>query len=127
MKNEELISKIIQCIYNVRGELRGGYLESVYKNALIHELGLNGIKAYDEVPIKVFYKGLEVGVFKADLLVDGRVVIELKAVDTLNKIHEVQLVNYLTATGIDDGLLVNFGNDFEIKRKYRVYTPKSNT
>ncbi len=126
MNNDELLIKtIIQCIYNVRGILGPGYLESVYKNALMRELELNGLKSSAEESLTVTYKNVIVGEFRADLIVEGRVIIEIKAVETLHKVHEVQLVNYLTATGIDSGILVNFGgSDIQIKRKYRVYTPK---
>lgn len=125
MNIETLIKSIIQCIYNVRGVLGPGYLESVYKNALLRELELNGLKASTEVPLKVSYKDVIVGEFRADVIVENSVIIELKAVETLHKAHEVQLVNYLTITGIDSGLLVNFGApDIQIRRKYRIYTPK---
>lgn len=125
MNIETLIKSIIQCIYNVRGILEPGYLESVYKNALMREHELNGLKASTEVPLKVSYKDVLVGEFRADIIVENSVIVELKAVETLHMTHEVQLVNYLTITGIDSGLLVNFGAlDIQIKRKYRIYTPK---
>lgn len=125
MNIETLIKSIIQCIYNVRGILGPGYLESVYKNALMRELELNGLRAKTEVPLKVSYKDIIVGEFRADIIVENSVIIEIKVVETLHKAHEVQLVNYLTITGIDSGLLVNFGAlDIQIKRKYRIYTPK---
>lgn len=125
MNIETLIKSIIQCIYNVRGILGPGYLESVYKNARMRELELNGLKASTEVPLKVSYKDVLVGEFRADIIVENSVIVELKAVETLHMTHEVQLVNYLTITGIDSGLLVNFGAlDIQIKRKYRIYTPK---
>lgn len=125
MNIETLIKSIIQCIYNVRGILGPGYLESVYKNALMRELELNGLKASTEVPLKVSYKDVLVGEFRADIIVENSVIVELKAVETLHMTHEVQLVNYLTITGIASGLLVNFGApDIQIKRKYRIYTPK---
>ena len=74
------------------------------------------------MPIKVTYKGHVVGNYRADMVVDGRVIVELKAISTLTPMHDVQLVNYLTATGIDDGLLINFGADrIQIQRKYRQY------
>lgn len=125
MNTEELIRTIVQRIYNVRGILGPGYLESVYKNALMRELELNGLKATTEKSLTVYYKQAVVGEFQADIIVDNRVIIELKAVESLHKIHEVQLVNYLTTTGIDSGILVNFGAaDIQIKRKYRIYTSK---
>lgn len=121
METENLIKTIVQCIYNVRGELKQGFLESVYKRALIIELESLGLTAESEYPINVYYKGINVGFFKADILVEKSVIVELKAVDMLTKAHEVQLVNYLTATNIENGLLVNFGENFSIKRKYRTY------
>lgn len=124
MDTEELIRTIIQCIYNVRGILGPGYLESVYKNAMLRELELNGLEATAEKSLTVKYKDVIVGEFQADIVVENKVIVELKAVETLHKIHEVQLVNYLTATGIDSGILVNFGGvNIQIKRKYRIYAP----
>ena len=112
-------------IYNVRGILGPGYLETVYQNAMMHELKLNGLQATAEKTLPVRYKDMVVGEFQADIIVDNRVIIELKAVESLHKIHEVQLVNYLTTTGIDSGILVNFGAaDIQIKRKYRIYNSK---
>ncbi len=91
----------------------------------MRELELNGLYASAEVPLKVAYKDTVVGDFRADIIVENRVIIELKAVETLHKAHEVQLVNYLTITGIDSGILVNFGaQNIQIKRKYRIYNPK---
>lgn len=125
MNTEELIKTIIQCIYNVRGILGPGYLETVYQNAMMHELKLNRLQATAEKTLTVRYKDMVVGEFQADIIVDNRVIIELKAVESLHKIHEVQLVNYLTTTGIDSGILVNFGAaDIQIKRKYRIYNSK---
>lgn len=125
MNEEKFIKTIVQCIYNVRGILGSGYLESVYKNALMREFELYGLNASTERPLKVTYKNVIVGEFRADIIVEDRVIIELKAVETLNKAHEVQLVNYLTITGIDNGILVNFGDPYiQIKRKYRIYTPR---
>ena len=125
MDINKLVKEVIDCAYKVRVELAPGYLESVYKNAMLVELKLRGLKYETEKLIKVNYKGFVVGDFKADIVVENRLIIELKAVQNLSTPHSIQLVNYLTATGIDDGLLINFGSDkIEIKRKYRVYTPK---
>jgi len=82
-----------------------------------------GLTVEQKKPINVFYKGTPVGEYFADLFVDGRVIIEIKSVQNLAKEHEVQLVNYLTATGIDIGLLINFGKSVEVKRKFRMYKP----
>lgn len=118
MNVEELIKKIIHCAYNVHLQLSAGYLESVYKNALIIELKENGIEAKAEVPVNVYYKSAVVGEFKADLIIEDKVIIELKAVQNIVLAHEVQLVNYLTATQIDNGLLLNFGSEkMEMRRK----------
>lgn len=121
---EKLIAKIIQCAYDVRSQLSAGYLETVYLNALLIELRENGLFAETEVPLKVVYKGSVVGEYRADIVVEHSVIVELKAIQKLSPVHEAQLVNYLTTTGIDDGLLINFGSEkLEVKRKYRVYRP----
>ena len=120
--DEDLIKEIVDATYEVRKRLSQGYLESTYENALIVELQMRGLFVENQVSMEVDYKGVVVGVFKADLLVEKRVIVEIKAVAQLNKIHELQLVNYLTTTHIDHGILVNFGGDkFEVKRKYREY------
>jgi len=95
----------------------------VYKNALLHELAKQKIGAVAKVPIQVSYDGEPVGDFFADIVAEGSVILELKAVSRLETIHEIQLVNYLKATGIEVGLLVNFGSQSaEIRRKYRSNT-----
>ena len=122
MNIEALITRIIQCAYNVRLNLSAGFLESVYQNALLIELEENGLSAEKEVPINVYYNNVIVGEFRADIVVENVVVIELKAAQHLMPIHEAQLVNYLTATNIEHGLLINFGSDkIEIKRKYKTF------
>jgi GxxExxY protein len=114
---------IIGCAYKVHNTLGGGYLEKVYENALKIELEKQAFKVEQQFPIPVFYEGVNIGDFYADLLVDSTIIIGLKAVEALHARHEAQLVNYLTATQIDDGLLINFGSSsVQIKRKYRVYT-----
>ena len=124
MKDDDFTQKIIGCAYKVHNALGPGFLEKVYENALRIELEKLGLNIKQQEPINVTYEGQVVGEYYADLWVDGRVVIELKAVQTLTQRDEVQLVNYLTATGIDDGLLLNFGPSVEVKRKFRVYKPK---
>jgi len=125
MDIEDLISSIIQCAYNVRTHLSPGYLENVYQNALVLELKENGISVETEVPITVYYKDNIVGEYRADMVVGNRVIVELKAIQNLLPVHEAQLVNYLTATNVDNGLLINFGGEkIEIKRKYRTYRHK---
>lgn len=122
MNIEEVIKTIIQCAYNVRIHLSAGFLESVYQEALLIELQEKGIHAETETPINVYYKNKIVGEFRADIIVEGEIIIELKSVQHLLPIHEAQLVNYLTATHKDHGLLINFGGErIEIKRKFREY------
>ncbi len=122
MENETLIKTIIQCAYNVRMHLAAGFLESVYQKALMIELRERGIHASMETPINVYYNNEIVGEFRADIIVEDQIIIELKAVQHIMPVHEAQLVNYLTATHKDHGLLINFGGDrIEIKRKFRIY------
>jgi GxxExxY protein len=121
MKVDDLTQKIIGCAYKVHNALGPGFLERVYENALRIELEKLGLDVKQQEPINVGYDGQIVGEYYADLWVDGRVVIELKAVQTLTQRHEVQLVNCLTATGIEDGLLLNFGSSVQVKRKFRQY------
>ena len=119
---DELIEAINNCALRIRRQLPQGYLEAVYKNAMVIELRKLGLSFETEKPIKVFYDGLPVGEYKADIIIDNRLILELKAVQNLCTAHEVQLVNYLTATGIDDGLLINFGGEkIDIRHKYRLY------
>jgi len=118
---DELTEKVIGCAYRVHNELGVGFLEKVYENALRIELGEAGLAVKQLHPIPVRYHGEVVGDFYADLKIEDRLIVELKAVQALAKEHEVQLVNYLAATGIDNGLLINFGSSVEVKRKFRVY------
>ena len=104
-------------VFEVNKVLGPGFLERVYENALLIELRERGLKAENRVPIKVFYKDKVVGEYIADILVEGKVILELKAVDRLDKIHEAQLLNYLKATGVQIGLLINSTHPkAEIKR-----------
>ncbi len=124
MQDEELTQKIIGAAYRVHNALGFGFLEKVYENALFLELERLGIKAAQQVPIQVYYEGHVVGEYCADLWVEDRVIVEVKAIQALDRVHEAQLVNYLTATRIDIGLLINFGQSVEVKRKHRRYKPK---
>ena len=117
MIHKELTDKIIRAFYKVYNTLGYGFLEKVYENALIIELENNGINVEAQKPISVLYENRVVGEYFADLCVDGTVIIELKAADTLSKVHETQLINYLKATGIEVGLLLNFGRKPEFVRK----------
>lgn len=123
MIDEDLTGRIIGCAFRVHRVLGCGYLEKVYENALRIELTKQNLKVRQQHPIRVLYEEHLVGDFLADLLVEDRILVELKAVQSLAKEHEVQLVNYLTATGLDVGLLVNFGPSVQVKRKYREYKP----
>ena len=116
-----LTERVIRCSYTVHNHLGPGFLERVYENALCMELGTDGFDVKQQYPIPVFYKGVVVGDFYADFLIDDRLIVELKAIQNMGREHEVQLVNYLAATDIDDGLLINFGKSVEVKRKFRRY------
>ncbi len=123
----DLAGRVIGCAMAVHRELGAGFCEAVYQNALIYELKLIEISAETEKKIDDFYKEVIVGNFSADLIIANKLILELKAVRTLVTAHEVQLVNYLTATGIQTGLLLNFGaTSLEYKKKHRNYqAPKT--
>ena len=122
MDIQELVNKVIDCAYRVGRGLYPGFLESVYRNALCIELKKAGIEYQCEYPLAVHYAGEIVGQFRADILVEGRLILELKACSSIQEAHQIQLVNYLMTTGIDDGLLINFGTKpVQITRKYRVF------
>ena len=122
MELESLIKKVIQCVYNVRLQLSSGFLETVYQKALLIELSKQNIQAEAEVPVDVYYDDSVVGEYRADIVVEKKIILEIKAIQHFLPVHEAQLVNYLTATKIDCGLLINFGGErLEIKRKYRTY------
>ena len=117
----DLCGEIIGAAMKVHSALGSGFLESVYQNALIWELRKAGLKAEAERPVSVYYDGQLVGAFTADILVNDIVIVELKASQMLAKVHQVQLVNYLVATGLDEGVLLNFGADrLEFKKKFRL-------
>ena len=117
MDLNELTYLINGAIFEVNRILGPGFLEKVYQNALLLELKARGIKAEAQYPIKVRYKDKIIGEYFADLLVEDQVIIELKTVNKIEKIHEAQVLNYLKATGIKVGLLVNFKSmKAEIKR-----------
>ncbi len=108
---------VIGCAFEVIKELGTGFLESVYEKALLLALHQKGLSAIAQQPLKVSFRGENVGEFFADLLVEQKVVVELKVVKTLAPEHQAQLINYLQASGIAVGLLINFGNSkLEIKR-----------
>ncbi len=120
MEDEELTGQIIACAYKVFNTLGAGFLESVYQKAMAIELARKKLSGVIEKKVAVYYEEQLVGMFRADLYVEDRVVVELKAIDQINKPHEVQLVNYLVASNTPIGLLINFSPEgVEIKRKYR--------
>lgn len=115
--HSELTEKIIGQAFNVYNVLGCGFLEKVYENALCKKLADAGLKAQQQYPVKVIFEEEIIGEYCADILVEDKVIVELKAVESLNSIFEVQLVNYLKATGIEVGRLINFGKKLDIKRK----------
>ena len=118
----QLITEVIECAKRIRRQLGPGFLEKVYKNAMVVELRKLKLNYEAEKQIQVLYDGVVVGDYRTDLIVEGKLILELKATQDLTIANEVQLVNYLTSTGIDDGLLINFGSDkLQFKRKYRLY------
>ncbi len=120
MEHEKLTEQIIGCAYLVYNELGFGFLESIYEKCLMIELRKKGIKAESQAAIVVRYDDEVVGAFTADIVVEGTIIVELKSVRRMALSHEIQLVNYLVATGRDVGLLLNFGqNKVEVKRKVR--------
>ena len=127
MDIEELVKEIVDAAFQVKKRLVPGFLESIYEKALIIELTERGLEVESQVPIEVDYKGHVIGEFKLDLLVENQVIVEVKAVNQLLSVHNLQLVNYLTTAHKDVGLLINFGEEqFVAKRKYRLYTPTKN-
>ncbi len=106
LSNKELTEKVIACAYAVHKALGAGFLEKVYENAMAVEMDIQGLKVRRQVPLTVRHRDQVVGEYFADLLVDDLVICEIKAVEALSRNHEVQLVNYLVATGIDTGLLM---------------------
>ncbi len=124
MKIDDLTRTVIGLAYRVHNCLGPNLLEKVYENSLMVELELAGIQAAQQHPLPVFYRERLVGDFKADIVVDQRLILELKAVREIAPEHEVQLVNYLNIAKIDDGLLLNFGKSVEVQRKFRVFRPE---
>ncbi len=122
MEHAELTEKIIGCSYRVYNRMGDGFLESVYEKCMMIELRKAGVRAEAQRPITVHYEGEVVGEFVADIVVEDTVILELKAVRRVVQAHEVQLVNYLVATGKPVGLLLNFGeHKVEVKRKVREF------
>ena len=115
--HKDITAKIIQAFYNVYNTLGYGFLEKVYENAMRIEISRSQLHVEQQKNIKVYYDSEQVGDYYADLLVENLVIVELKAAETICDEHETQLLNYLKATEIEIGLLINFGKKAEIKRK----------
>ena len=116
LKHRELTNKIIGIFYEVYNELGHGFLESVYETAFEMALISSGVPVLRQIEVPVWFRGKKIGDFTADMLVDKRVLLELKAGQALSKAHEAQLLNYLRATRIEVGILFNFGMKPEFKR-----------
>ena len=116
-KYSDLTEAIIKCFYKVYNELGYGFLEKVYHNALLIELQNEELKVESQKPIKVSCQGDVVGEYYADIIVEDVVILELKATETVTEAHEFQLINYLKATDVEVGLLLNFGKKPQVKRK----------
>ena len=121
MINDELTEKIIACAYKVHNTLGAGFLEKVYENAMMIELRKRGLFAEQQKSILVYYEGEIVGDFYADLIVENEIIVELKAIEKLARVHEVQTVNYLNGIEKEIGLLINFGSSVNIRRKFKTY------
>jgi len=116
-KYKELTERVLKIFYRVYNKLGYGFLERVYESAMMIELKKEGIPAISQSAIKVFYDGEVVGEYYADILVANKVIVEIKAAKALAEEHEAQLLNYLKATDIEIGLLLNFGTKPEVRRK----------
>ena len=117
LKYEKVTSELIKTFYDVYNELGWGFLETVYQNSMFIELKSRGFDVVAQKQIKVKYKGIEVGSYYADLIIDDMIIIELKSAERLIAAHEAQLLNYLKGTDIEVGLLFNFGKKPEIRRQ----------
>jgi len=117
MKYEDLTEKVINVFYKVYNTLGYGFLEKIYEKAMIIEFERMGLNYINQAPVKVYYEGEVIGDYIADFIVENKVIVELKAIRQLTKADENQLLNYLTATGLEVGLLLNYGEKPEIKRK----------
>ena len=116
-KHSELTAQVLKAFYAVYNKLGFGFLERVYEKALLIELRKLGLMVSNQVPVRVYYDGIEIGIYYPDMIVENVVIIELKAGDGLIEEHEAQLTNYLKATEIEVGLLLNFGKEPSFKRK----------
>ena len=123
LKHEQITKSVIGCAFEVINELGAGFLESVYEKALLLVLRQKGLSAISQYPVKVMFRGECVGDFCADIFVEEKVIVELKAVKAIAPEHQAQIINYLNATGVEVGLLINFGNP---KLEYKRFTRNKN-
>lgn len=124
--HEDLSKKIIDAYYKVYNELGYGFLERVYQNAMYYELKAQGLKCETEKQIMVYYEGIIVGDYRSDMVVENKIMLELKAAESLVYAHEIQLINYLRCTEIEVGLLMNFGKEPKFVRKLYTNDKKKN-
>ncbi|MDD2707922.1 MAG: GxxExxY protein [Verrucomicrobiae bacterium] len=122
LKHERITKTVIGCAFEVINELGVGFLESVYEKALLLALQQKGLSAMSQHPIRVMFRNECVGDFYADIFVEEKVIVELKAVKAIAPEHQAQIINYLNATGIEVGLLINFGNP---RLEYKRFTRKT--
>lgn len=115
---QNITDKIIKCFYEVYNTLGYGFLEKVYEVSLFEELKINGLYSERQKKIEVYYKEKLVGEYYADIFVENKIILELKAAESICEEHEYQLINYLKATKIELGLLLNFGKNQKLKEKY---------
>ncbi|TAE55780.1 MAG: GxxExxY protein [Bacteroidetes bacterium] len=119
MIHDRLSEQIIASAFEVHNALGSGFLEKVYENAMVIALRKRGLSVVQQCPLPVYYENQIVGDYYADLMVEELLIVELKAVEKIYPIHEVQLVNYLQSARIEVGLLINFGSSVDVKRRYR--------
>ena len=123
LKHEQITKSVIGCAFEVINELGAGFLESVYEKALLLALRQKGLSVISQHPVKVLFRRECVGDFYADIFVEEKVIVELKAVKAIAPVNQAQIINYLNATGIEVGLLINFGNP---KLEYKRFTRNKN-
>lgn len=119
-QNEALAREIIRISFDIHNHLGYGFLEKVYENALVYELKAMGYKTEQQKPLPVMYKGMEIGMYYSDIIVEDKVLLELKSCERIKYEHSPQILNYLKATGIKTGLLINFGR-FKVECKRFAY------
>jgi len=124
MEINKITEVVIACAFKVHNTLGAGFLEKVYERAMMIEPESCQITAKPQFPVPVYYKGKKIGDYYADILVNDNLIVELKTVENISVAHEKQLINYLAAINIENGLLINFGSSVQIKRKFKTYRPK---